>query len=248
MDNLKVAEHFYSIQGEGLTTGVPAYFIRLTSCNLLCGGYGTQKDGLLHDGATWRCDTIEVWTKGKEMTPIELLGCLGIEFIDRVKGGAHIIFTGGEPLLQQKGIEAFLKMLMPYFNFGRPFVEVETNGTVLPSDFMFANVDQWNISPKLSNSGMPKDKRIVPAVLQRFNACAFSVIMFKFVVSSETDWDEICIDYSMVPHRRIVLMPAAMDEDELRKNINIVAELAKKHCIRMCSRMHITIWNKLTGV
>ena len=50
---IKIAEHFYSIQGEGRTAGYPAIFIRLSGCNLLCGGAGTQTDGKLHNGATW---------------------------------------------------------------------------------------------------------------------------------------------------------------------------------------------------
>ena len=44
--------------------GIPAIFLRLTGCNLLCGGKGAEKDGVLRDGATWLCDTIEVWMKG----------------------------------------------------------------------------------------------------------------------------------------------------------------------------------------
>ena len=64
-NTLPIAETFYSIQGEGITTGYPSVFVRLAGCNLMCGGQGTQFDGELHDGATWRCDTIEVWMKGK---------------------------------------------------------------------------------------------------------------------------------------------------------------------------------------
>ena len=244
---LRVAEFFYSIQGEGVTTGVPAYFIRLTGCNLLCGGYGTQKDGNLHGGATWRCDTMEVWTKGRDYNDIELLGVLGTDFLENLHDGAHIVFTGGEPLMQQEGIEAFLERVIPYCT-RKPFIEVETNGTILPSEKLFQLVDQWNISAKLSNSGMPKNKRIIEHVIGRFCAHHSSGVMFKFVVSSPTDMDEILIDYSMVPKSRIVLMPAAIDDVELKKNIIVVAELAKKHCIRMCSRMHVTIWNQLTGV
>ena len=51
LNHLLVSEVFYSLQGEGSTMGIPAVFLRLSGCNLLC------------DGA-WRCDTIEVWQKG----------------------------------------------------------------------------------------------------------------------------------------------------------------------------------------
>ena len=66
MDNQKIAvsEYFYSLQGEGKTMGTPAIFLRLTGCNLMCGGYGVEKDGILRGGATWVCDTIQVWMKG----------------------------------------------------------------------------------------------------------------------------------------------------------------------------------------
>ena len=69
-NSLRISESFYSIQGEGVTSGYPAYFIRLQGCNLMCGG----KDGsLMKEGkATWWCDTEYVWRKGKK-TDIEVL-------------------------------------------------------------------------------------------------------------------------------------------------------------------------------
>ena len=42
-NQLRISESFYSIQGEGATSGYPAYFIRLQGCNLMCGG----RDGKL---------------------------------------------------------------------------------------------------------------------------------------------------------------------------------------------------------
>src|SRR3954466_1926574 len=83
-NTLKLSESFYSVQCEGVTTGVPAYFIRLTGCNLSCGmstamllkgkKTGFQKQGTfqgdLHkEGkATWTCDTIPVWIKGNNVS------------------------------------------------------------------------------------------------------------------------------------------------------------------------------------
>jgi organic radical activating enzyme len=126
--HLKISEDFYSIQCEGISTGYPAYFVRLTDCNLSCGAsqrmVNEMRKGLkeqipgdfqgdLHvEGkATWTCDTIPVWIRGEER-PFQYL-------IDRWKeqgiyedirsGLIHIIWTGGEPTLKyhQESIVAF---------------------------------------------------------------------------------------------------------------------------------------------
>jgi len=54
-DKLMISSDFYSVQGEGKSTGVPSYFIRLGLCNLTCGfsrAFGNQllKDKNLEDG------------------------------------------------------------------------------------------------------------------------------------------------------------------------------------------------------
>ena len=36
-DKLLISSDFYSVQGEGRSSGVPAYFVRLGMCNLNCG-------------------------------------------------------------------------------------------------------------------------------------------------------------------------------------------------------------------
>ena len=109
IQQLAVSEYFYSLQGEGRTMGIPAIFLRLTGCNLMCGGYGVEKDGILRDDATWVCDTIAVWIKGTTYSFPELIVLLNsqLDFVARLKKGVHLVITGGEPLLQQKRIVAF---------------------------------------------------------------------------------------------------------------------------------------------
>ncbi len=36
-NKLLISSDFYSVQGEGISSGVPSYFVRLGICNLTCG-------------------------------------------------------------------------------------------------------------------------------------------------------------------------------------------------------------------
>jgi 7-carboxy-7-deazaguanine synthase len=75
---LVVCETFASLMGESTRAGVPAYFIRLTGCNLRCR----------------YCDTAYAYEGGRDMTVAAL--------VDRVRAQPHrlVLVTGGEPLLQ----------------------------------------------------------------------------------------------------------------------------------------------------
>ena len=252
---LFVSEMFYSVQGEGITVGIPAFFIRLTGCNLLCGGWKHAKDFKLHDGATWACDTYSVWRRGTHYTFEQILEHLQQwQFLERTATGmAHIIFTGGEPLMKQQSIIAFVDWLVnshPEYYKGNnfPTIEVETNATIVPSVQLDEIVTYWNTSPKLSNSGMPYEKRINEEALRYFVGKWKAI--FKFVVSREQDWSEIkaLISQGLVSREKIVLMPAGGSTLELDSSAKFTAELAKREGVRMCPRMHVNIWEKATGV
>jgi organic radical activating enzyme len=125
MKNLAVSEAFYSIQGEGASTGVPAVFLRLGGCNLLC------------KSEQWTCDTIDVWSKSKSTLFEEVLKD---EWVEQLRAGAHLVVTGGEPLAH-KNLSHFLF----WFNLRNhflPFTEVETNGTIAPPPYLRAHLGQ----------------------------------------------------------------------------------------------------------
>lgn len=119
-DKLLVSEDFYSVQGEGKTSGVPSFFIRLSQCDLTCGSsikYINQiKKGevevdlnqpfigdLEGGAATWSCDTTPVWLRGNYVEFGELVAKWKAEGIydDICDGTIHIIWTGGEPTIKQ---------------------------------------------------------------------------------------------------------------------------------------------------
>lgn len=238
---LAVSEVFYSIQGEGITTGYPAVFVRLGGCNLMCGGKGTQTDGQLHDGATWRCDTIEVWMKSKAK---EFFDIFDEECTEALKNGAHLIVTGGEPLMQQDALMYFLKWVK--IRIGNVYTEIETNGTIMPSAALLTIVNQWNCSPKLLNSGMSINQTFKEEVIKKLNQ---HNTIFKFVVSNKNDWKEIKDTYyNIVEKSKLWLMPSGSNQKELKKSKLVVAELCKKYFVNFSNRLHIEIWNKKTGV
>lgn len=247
---IAVSEYFYSLQGEGRTSGIPAIFLRLTGCNLMCGGKGVEKDGVLRDGATWVCDTIDVWMKGTTYSFADLLKELNqsTNFIQRLQTGVHLVITGGEPLLQQERIVAFLEYLETEYAL-RPIIEIETNATILPLSSLDARVHYWNTSPKLSNSGMPTSQRINHSILKWFSANPNT--MFKFVVTTKQDFEEIqtqLVHAGLIDSKKIVLMPGADSIEQLLERNQLVADICIEHQLRMCTRLHIEIWNQLTGV
>lgn len=238
MSRLSVSETFYSIQGEGKTAGVPSVFLRLSGCNLMCGGLGTEIDGKLHNGATWRCDTIEVWM---QKTKVQFESVLNQSQIQRLKNGAHLIITGGEPLLHQKSIQEYLDWLSKWFI---PKIEIETNGTIIPK--LKAPI-QYNVSPKLSNSGNEFGKIYKPDAITHFNDKEDS--FFKFVVSNYKDWKEIEKYYlPIIDKSKVWLMPAGSSQEELNQTRKLVADLCVANEIQYSPRLHVEIWNQKTGV
>lgn len=242
MKKLAVSEVFYSIQGEGKTVGVPSVFVRLGGCNLMCGGMGTQFDGELHNGAEFRCDTVEVWMKA---TSKELHEILPQDCIEAIRNGAHVILTGGEPTMQQAGLYEFISYIKTTINQNAYF-EVETNGTIMPNEFLLEQIDLWNCSPKLRNSGMDNAMTYKPNVIKELNK---KNTIFKFVVNSDKEWEEIERDYlPIVDREKIYLMPAGENQELLNENKQRVVELAKDKYLNFTTRLHIEIWNKKTGV
>lgn len=253
MSKLAVSEVFYSLQGEGRTVGIPSVFLRLKACNLTCGFTQQQANKYVKgeidimsrdlDGASWFCDTVNVFLKGSQ---IEFEKVLTPDFVHRLRQGAHLIVTGGEPLLQMKRVHEYLFWFINKYGF-KPYVELETNGTILIHPTLFEYIDQINCSPKLANSGVEEDKRLVPEVLEKLNETNKTI--FKFVISSSEDWIEIVNDFlPYVDKSKIWLMPAASTLEELLINNKIAAQIAIDNCVNFTSRMQVEIWDQTTGV
>lgn len=230
---LNIAELFCNtVQGENFS-GIPATFMRVQHCTLSC---------------SW-CDTLEVWRKGNPYNVSEILDMFEKnDMVEKFKNGQHLILTGGSPLLQQNGLVELIHHFQVRFGF-KPYIEVENEVMIMPTWEMQQIVDCWNNSPKLANSGMKEAIRYKTGLLRGMSQLKNS--WFKFVVSSEKDWEEIdeyFLKPGLIKKEQLVLMPEGVTREELQAHYEIVVELAVKHNVRMTDRFHVTIWNKKTGV
>ena len=124
MSKLKIAELFYSIQGEGRYMGVPSVFLRTFGCNFKCAGFGMPKGELsteanevavmhaMHPFKDYKelplvstgCDSYASWHPDfKNLSPMLTSDAI----VDRIMEilpynewrDEHLVITGGEPLL-----------------------------------------------------------------------------------------------------------------------------------------------------
>jgi 7-carboxy-7-deazaguanine synthase len=231
---MEVSEFFFdTIQGEGIHTGHPAAFLRLQHCTLNC---------------VW-CDTTEVWRAGNPYTVTELLDMMEFSgLVMKLNEGQHLIFTGGSPLRQQLAITNLVDEFYRRYKF-KPYIEVENECVLKPLSEMLEIVDCWNNSPKLSNSGNSLVSRHKPEIIKLMSLQKNS--WFKFVIDDVTDWQEIQMDYleaDLIHKDQIILMPEGSDRGKIAINREFVVKMAIEKNVRYCSREHIILWNKVTGV
>ena len=224
---MKIAEIFYSIQGEGALAGVPSIFVRTSGCNLRC---------------VW-CDTpYTSWQpEGDELSIDEILAR-----VDGYPQARHVVLTGGEPMIAPQVVE-----LTERFRTRGLHTTIETAGTV----FKPVACDLMSISPKLAHSTPPgawesthERLRIQPDVLQRLMSAY--PYQLKFVVAKPEDMGEIgrLLDQVAADRSRVVLMPEGIDPETLRQRGVWLAEICKREGFRFSPRLHVDLYGNQRGV
>ena len=181
MAKLKVAELFYSIQGEGRYMGVPSVFLRTFGCNFKCEGFGMPK-GQKSDEyikvvpekyqsynelplVSTGCDSYASWDpRFKHLSPVLDTDSIADAIVDTLpyKGwkDEHLVITGGEPLLGWQ--RAYPDLLEHPTMKALKEITFETNGTQeLTEEFKYY-LDRWgwghpgNFDRQLTFSVSPK--------------------------------------------------------------------------------------------
>jgi 7-carboxy-7-deazaguanine synthase len=181
MSKIKVAELFYSIQGEGRYMGVPSVFLRTFGCNFKCAGFGMPRGELstevediakvVHMFNDYKelplvstgCDSYASWDpRFKDLSPMLESDAIVNRIMEILPHGEwrdeHLVITGGEPLLGWQ--RAYPDLLSHPKMRGLKEITFETNGTMRLTngfkDFLLA----WQQPPL----GMPKTHEVTFSV------------------------------------------------------------------------------------
>ena len=250
---IKLVEHFYSIQGEGIFAGTPSIFLRFGGCNLNCSGFNVKYK--INGEEFLGCDTFyavdkrfsENWQKIQSVEELKKIIASYQTYGKKIK---NIVITGGEPLIHIKN-DIFIQLL-DFLHQENYRITIETNGTIkIPNKPTFQNII-YSISLKLSNSG--------ENTFERFNLEAISSLIkigskesfFKFTIDKKFlekgGGFEIVKMVRNFPDIKKVCMPIGNTEQILKEN----SEAVVKFCLDMgyiySDRLHIRIWDNLTGV
>lgn len=225
---LRIAEIFTSIQGEGVWTGVPSTFVRVSGCNLRC---------------IW-CDTpYASWGPEGPVMPLD-------QIVEAVKEAnvAHVVLTGGEPMLFD-AIEPLAQMLK---GSGHT-ITIETAGTVyrdIPCDLM-------SISPKLANSTPPEGSgwrerhettRLNVEALQKLIETYYYQLKFVLTsVNDAKDVDHLLSQLPAVPPGRVLVMAEGVSADVQSQRQRELVPLCIEKGWRLTPRLHIDLFGNSRG-
>jgi 7-carboxy-7-deazaguanine synthase len=276
MAKLKVAELFYSVQGEGRYMGVPSVFLRIFGCNFKCEGFGLPKGQLSDernkvDAASIKnykdlplvstgCDSYASWDpRFKHLSPVLSTDSIADSIMGMLPFNEwqeeHLVITGGEPLLGWQ--RAYPDLLKHPKMLALKELTFETNGTqeltkefadFLKSSFEYDQLT-FSVSPKLSVSGEKWEEAICPAIVAEYNKIGYTYL--KFVVASEEDVQEAV--KAVAEYRAagfdgpVYLMPVGGVESVYSMNAKNVALAAMKLGYRYSDRLQVPLFKNEWG-
>ena len=216
MSKIKIAELFYSIQGEGRYMGVPSVFLRTFGCNFKCAGFGMPRGELSNEAeelaevahlynkyeelplVSTGCDSYASWHPSfKELSPMLTSEAITDRIMEIIPHGEwrdeHLVITGGEPLLGWQ--RAYPDLLNNSKMRDLKEITFETNGTQKLTPEFKSYLAKWNstVGNELTFSVSAK----LPASGEKWEEAICPTIVceyeevgtayLKFVVATEQD-------------------------------------------------------------
>ena len=216
MSKIKIAELFYSIQGEGRYMGVPSVFLRTFGCNFKCAGFGMPRGELskevediaarVHYYDDYKklplvstgCDSYASWDpRFKDLSPMLTSEAITDRIMEIIPfhewHDEHLVITGGEPLLGWQ--RAYPDLLNHPKMEGLKEITFETNGTQKLTPEFKEYLKDWNdwnreltfsVSAKLPCSGESWADAIKPEIVCEYEEVG--TVYLKFVIATEEDF------------------------------------------------------------
>ena len=216
MSKIKIAELFYSIQGEGRYMGVPSVFLRTFGCNFTCDGFGMprgeqskERDFIAADIKKFfkyqdlplvstGCDSYASWDpRFKDLSPMLTSEAIVDRIMEIIPHGGwqdeHLVITGGEPLLGWQ--RAYPDLINNTKMRGLKEITFETNGTQKLTPEFKEYLRKWNsvVGRELTFSVSAKlpasGEKWEEAILPEV-VCEYEQVgtaYLKFVVATEAD-------------------------------------------------------------
>ena len=162
MSKLKVAELFYSVQGEGRYMGVPSVFLRTFGCNFTCDSFGMPRGEksqerhniVVSNYKTYNelplvstgCDSYASWMpEFKDLSPMLTTDAIAERIMQILPHAEwqneHLVITGGEPLLGWQ--RAYPDLLDHPKMRNLKEITIETNGTQKLTPEFKAYLSNW---------------------------------------------------------------------------------------------------------
>jgi len=217
------------------------YDISSTSGNFVANGI------LVHNSKyTWDAKNFDL---KKESNPMAIKQM--VSYVAQKPRSAHIILTGGEPLLKMHA-DSQIEFLRELRRTGiDSFIEVETAGTIVPPRELDLLINHYNVSMKLSNSGNAKDRRF-PGISPSFFSLLCDRADFKFVITKESDLIEVQDEFErklpkLTPDR-IYLMPEGISAKELAEKRPWLMEICKLYGYNFSDRLQVLVYGNRRGV
>lgn len=244
MTELVISELYdkLTFQGEGQSLGQLCSFIRLGNCNLACVFCDTP--------FSWRFSDKKPHDYAPVYDPQKELKRMSVEQIIehfREMNPPMMVITGGEPMLQSKKLPELISCLINEIP-ALVRIEIETAGTIWDERLVEFPFVYFNVSPKLENSGNPKDLRYKPWVLDKFNQNAQAI--FKFVVCEDSDLDEIqeIVTEVGIPNHKVFIMPEGISDTVQQERLQYLADKVIERRWNLTTRLHVLIWQNKRGV
>lgn len=221
-----------TFQGEGPSAGRRAAFVRLGLCNLDC---------------SW-CDTPYTWDWTGKVGPPQDRGALVHADVDevvelvKVRDVDLVVITGGEPMIQQTSLAPLVRQLVD----SGIEVEIETNGTILSHEPILDAHVRWNVSPKLSGSGVDPERALHLDALRRYAELG---AVFKFVACGSAELDEIAalVDRLGIERRRVWVMPEGTSAAAVVGGMRAMATKVLQRGWNLGGRTHVLLWGNERG-